>query len=147
MAGAYKGGRPTMGGRVHILEEHFHSAKLVYPTGAAGVTLTCGDAAAWTLGSFTEIVPANTIAKPFDIHFVEIEAVSTAATYEVVLYAVETEIGRFRFTAAGTPNNIVFVPRPFQCGQQPKNTQIQAKIMSSSGNANTSTISVEYHTY
>lgn len=133
--------------KIHTIEEHQHSAALVYPTGAAGVTATCGTAAAWTLGSFAEIVPVSTIGDVFDVHFVNIEAVSAAAIYEIVLYATTTEIARIRFTAVGTPNNITFPSIPIQTANIAADTQIQAKVMSSTGNADTVTISIHYHIY
>lgn len=132
---------------LHIVEEHQHSPAKVWPTGAAGVTLTCGDAAAWTLGAFVEVVPASSIGDDFDIHFVSIEGVSVEATFELVLYAVEVEIGRIRFTTVGVANNVTLPTLPIQGTIQAADTQIKAKIMSNSGNADTATISVYYHEY
>ena len=132
-------------GRTKTMLEHVHSAAKCYPTGAGGVTVT--GAGAWALGNFAEIVPVSTITGDFDIHYLVVEAVSAADTYELVLYAATTEIGRVRFAATGTPNNLVFPDIPFQCALQSANTQIQAKLMTAGGGNDTCTISLFYHTY
>ena len=127
-----------------VIEEHFHSSQNVYPTGAAGVAVLGG--AAWTLGNFVEIIPANSIESDFDIHWINIEAVTAADTYELVLYAVTTEIARVRFTVDGVPANLILPTVRVQTPVTLKNTQIQAKVMTASG-TDTVTISLEYHTY
>ena len=134
--------------KVHTLDEHAHSGCKVIPTGAPGVTLTA-NATAWTLGSFGTVVATNAIASVFDIHFINIEAMSDNATYEIVLYAgadaSEAEIGRVRVTR--TTNHVKKDGVVFQCPLQPANTQIKGKVMSSSSSADTATISLYYHTY
>jgi hypothetical protein len=144
--GVHKAGKKTMSDNIQIIEEHLHGSSNVYPTLAAGVTVT-SSAVADTLGNYAEIVPASTITSDFDIHFINIEAVSAAATYELVLYDTTTEIGRIRFTAVGTPNNITFPTRPLITPVVAKNKQIQAKLASDNAVADTATISIEYHTY
>ena len=102
---------------------------------------------AWTLGNFVEIVPANTIASPFDIHWLVVENVTDDEVYELVFYAAEVEISRLRFGAQpGVANVVSVAPLPTLMEVQPANTQIQAKL-ASSGAAETATISVIYHTY
>jgi hypothetical protein len=130
-----------------ILLDHVHSAAKVYPTGAVGETVTAGDASPWTLGAYEEIIPASTIGTDFDIHYINVEGVSAAATYELVLYAATVEIGRIRFASVGIPAADIFSSVPFQCSIQPADTQIQAKVMSSTGNTDTVTVSLYYHTY
>lgn len=141
----YIAGKETSYDRLHTLSDHFHSPSKVYPTLAAGVSVVSG--AAWTLGNFTEIIPANTITEKFDIHWVDVEDVTDDETYELVLYAVETEIARIRF-AADNPagNRITTSPVPVQMEIQEANTQIQAKL-ASSGATETAIISVIYHEY
>lgn len=129
----------------HTLEEHIHKDSKCYPTGANPVTVTCGDSNPWVLGAFVEIVPANAIASDFDIHFINAESISANGSYELVIYAVATEIGRLRF--ARSTNQVRANGLPFQCEIQPANTQIRAKIMSSTGVANTADISIFYHIY
>ena len=135
---------------LHILNEHTHKASNVWPTGAAGKVVATAFSDDWALGVFTEIAAANDIGIDFDIHFINIEGISTSGVFELVLYAVEVEIARFRFTVVGTPNNLKFNPIPIQTAIIPANTQIQAKLMSSNSTANpgdTATISFSYHIY
>lgn len=132
---------------LHRLYEHGHSAAKVYPTLAAGVTVT-GAAGAWTLGAYAEIVPVNTITTQFDIHWIVIEDASTDDTYELVLYAATTEIGRVRFAVTLTAGGRVILPPIFfQCAVVAANSQIQAKLASLGGGGETVTISIHYHTY
>lgn len=130
-------------GRGKRLDEHIHGAANVYPTGANGVTVASA-AGSWTLGGFVEIVPINTIAEDFDIHYISIEDLDDNTTYELVLYAGEVEIGRNRFVKNAVQDGTVNAP--FMTKLQPANTQIQAKLMTASGNSE-AVISLFYHTY
>lgn len=86
----------------HDMGDHFHSASLVYPTLAAGVTIN-GGAGAWELGAFTEVIPVNTITLDFDIHWINFANASAADTYELNLYygASDTLIATRRITITG----------------------------------------------
>jgi hypothetical protein len=139
-------GKETGFDKAKITEEHFHGAAKVFPTLAAGETVT-GAAGAWTLGAFAEIVPVDTITEDFDIHYINIEDASADDIYELVLYAATTEIGRIRFVVDTGVGGGGFPGLPFQCAIQPKNTQIQAKVASSGGGADTVDISIHYHEY
>jgi len=130
-----------------LINEHIHTESLCYPTGAAGVVVTASNAAPWTLGNYAQIVPINTIASDFDIHFVNIEGANNNATYELVIYAVTTEIGRIRFTTIDIANARLLPSLPFISPVQAANAQIQAKVMSSTGAADTITITLHYHIY
>lgn len=141
----YIAGRKTTFDQVHILEEHAHGQSKVYPTLSPGVDVLSG--IAWTLGNFVEIIPADTITKAFDIHWLVIETTTDDETYEMVFYAGEVEIARVRFaTEAAGGNRLQTSPIPTLMKIQPPNTQIQAK-MASSGAAETATISLIYHEY
>ena len=142
---AYIAGRKSTFDYVHIMEEHLHPVSKCYPTLAAGVSITSG--AIWTLGAFTELIPINTITEVFDIHWLIVESVTDDETYELVFYNVETEISRVRWSsdlAAG--GRILSVPIPTLMALQNANSQIQCKL-ASSGAAETTVISVLYHTY
>lgn len=136
----------TANDKIHVLEEHAHAPQLVYPTGASGVLVT-GAAGAWTLGSFIEIVPVDTIADDFDIHWVNVEGVSASGLYELVLYQATVEICRTRFSVLGTPANVIIPAIRVQTLLLAKNSQIQAKIMNAVGGSESVTISLEYHLY
>lgn len=130
--------------KMHNSEEHVHSASKVYPTLAAGVTLTAG--AAWTLGAFAEIVPASTITSEFDIHHISVEALSAVEVYEIVLYygAGDTECARVRATKAAALEGTLNVP--VQTVLIPANSRIRAKV-ATAGGGDTCDISIFYHTY
>ena len=128
----------------YIIESHHHSVSKVYPTLAAGVTVTAGTAEAWTLGDPVQIVPAATITSPFDIHWITIIA-SVATTYELVLYAAAVEIGRVRIVRPA--GNLTTSQLPMITPLIAAGTAINAKVASATGDANTVTISIGYHTY
>jgi len=131
---------------IHYMEEHMHAVSKVYPTLAAGVTVT-GAAGAWALGNLVEIVPDSTITSLFDIHFISIEDISANGVYELVLYcgAGDTECGRVRFVQNAVQDSVVAVP--FMSQQIAANDRIRAAVASSSGGADTVDIAVFYHTY
>jgi hypothetical protein len=134
----------TIFGGIYAIKRHIHAESKVYPTLAPGVVVT-GGAGAWQLGNFAEIVPVNTITTPFDIHFLNISNASVADTFELVLYAAAVEIGRIRVTrslGAQLVNPVTFMTPLIAA-----NTQIQAKVASSSGGGDTLTIAIVYHTY
>lgn len=138
-------GKSTTFDIVEIMHEHMHTALNVFPTLAGGEPILSG--APWVLGNFVEIVPVNTIASDFDIHWLIIENVTDDEIYELVLYAATTEIARVRFGAQpGIAAVVTAAPVPVMMEIQPKNTQIQAKL-ASSGDAETATVSLGYHTY
>lgn len=129
---------------VHMMNEHIHNAGNVYPTLANDEQVQAA-AGAWALGAFKEIVPALGITDDFDIHFINVSTASAVDNFELVLYAVETEIARIRF--ARTTNQVRVAAIPTQTMIIPANTQIQAKLASQAGGSKTADISIQYHNY
>ncbi len=128
----------------HIIEEHVHTPCNVYPTLAGGVAVGTA-VGGWNISAaFVEIVPINTITTDFDIHWLCIEDLDDNGTYEIVLYAVEVEIGRVRVVKNAQQDGTMNIP--FQCPIIPANTQIQAKTASSVGTS-VVTLSIFYHIY
>lgn len=133
---------------IKLIQEHLHSASNVYPTLADGITVT-SSASEWTLGEFVEIIPASTISTDFDIHNVEVSAISDNDVYELVIYkgalSSEVEVGRVRFSKStnqeGTTN------QPFQTLLIGANSRVSAKVACAAGSSHTVTISLRYHTY
>ena len=72
------------------------------------------------------------------------EALDDQTVYEIVLYAVEVEIGRVRVTKNANQDGTMNIP--FQCELQASGAQIQAKVASAAGNS-VATISIFYHIY
>ena len=134
----------SLHGKTETLLDHGHSPSLCYPTLADGVVVA-GAAGVWTLGDFVEIVPASTITEDFDIHFVSIEAISANDIYQLHLYAVEVFIGCVRFVKNAGLAPTIHVP--IQTPIVAANSQIQAKLATSGGGADTATISAFYHVY
>lgn len=138
----------TLLGYQNSLYQHVHKPAKVYPSLAAGVTLT-GAANPYVLGAIAEIIPANTITNAFDIHWINVEAASATDVYEIVLYKgaalSEVEIGRVRVhknSVQSGANNV-----PIQIPAQAANERISAAIASASGGSDTLTVSVMYHEY
>jgi len=139
----------TLKGDHHMFHDHFHHVAKVIPSGTAAAQVTCGDAQAWDLGEFAVIAATNAIDDDFDVHFINVEAMSANATYELVLYsgadASEVEVGRIRFVKTAGQTKAEGIP--FGTPMIAVNTQIKAKVMSSSGNADTIDITIHYHDY
>lgn len=127
----------------YTVNAHIHTAQKVYPSLADSIQINT-HANAWMLGNLTEIIPANVVAFPFDIHWIAISDISANGEYELVLYAGTTEIGRAVFTR--TDKKDVNDGMPFLCVVLPANTQIQARLASDSGGDNAK-IKVYYHCY
>ena len=128
---------------------HQHSPQKCYPTLLNGITLT-GGAAAWALlAAFTEIIPVNTIVNPYDLHFLNVGAVSANDSYEVYFYSglagSEVFICSARFVRQLAQSGTA--PTPLQTIMLPANTRITAKLASQAGGGNTAVISVFYHEY
>ncbi len=142
-------GTMSVAGQVHELVEHTHEAAKCIPSGAAGVVVTAGDSEAWDLGSFAVMSATNAIDEDFDIHFVVVEVMSANATYEIVLYAgadgSEVEIGRVRVVRV--TNQVRSSHLAIQTPIIAANTQIKAKVMSSTGALDAVTLTLFYHIY
>lgn len=134
----------------HIQLEHIHSAQKTYPTMANSIVLTTGSGTAWTAGNFIEVVPANGITSPFDIHWISIGSVSlVGGTYYIELYSgaigLEVSIGQCR--AYRQANQAGAAPSPMTTAIQSANTRISAKVACSDATAETIGIALFYHTY
>lgn len=129
-----------------IISDHIHSVGKVYPTLANGVTVN-GGAGAWQLGNATAIVPINTITSIYDIHYINIGAVSANDTYELALFsdaACTVEVGRIRFTRTAVQSGTSSTP--MMTPLLAANTGIWAKLASATGGDNV-VMSLFYHTY
>jgi len=134
----------SLAARAHTTDEHNHAAGNVYPTLANDEQVVAA-AGAWALGAFKEIVPALGITDDFDIHFINVSTASAVDVFELVLYAVTTEICRVRFSR--TTNQVRVAALPTQTAIIPANTQIQAKLATQAGGSKTADISIQYHNY
>jgi hypothetical protein len=126
------------------LEKSLIAVGKVYPTLAVGVTITA--ATAYVLGTIIEVVPASTIAAPFTISSINLDTISAAGIFELVLYqgASDVEIGRCRFTQSPL---LGLTSIPIKTSLVPANARIRAKVATETGAAETVTITVSYQTY
>lgn len=133
---------------VKRIEEHNHNTQCVYPVLADAIVLT-SSASAWTFGAYVEIVPVSTIASDFDIHFINISALSANDEYvvelasgagasEVLLCQVSAVRSAVQNQGAASPTSTIIIPA---------NTRISARIASKDASANTGAIKIWYHTY
>lgn len=133
----------SLGDVVTTLQNSAYGASNVYPTMAGGVPVTSGVGVYALSAAFVEVVPTTTIRSAFHIRSVVIEA-AAADVYEVVLYAVEVEIARFRFAAVAAAAGFLGNTFPVDAADIPADTQIQVKTASLAGGG-AITLSLQYH--
>lgn len=128
---------------------HVHGESFIYPYLANPTQLTSGSGAWNNTGALVEIVPANTLVKAFDIHWISISNISAVLNGIVELYSgmagSEVKIGAvdcFR-----TSNFIAEGNKPIMVRQQSKNTRISARFSDSTAGTATCQIKVYGHYY
>jgi hypothetical protein len=137
----------TLAGRTHSIEEHMHTPSKCYPT-LADAPVVIAEAADWGIGgALVEIIPASTITSKFDIHFVNIESVSAARSYELILYqgASDVEVGRIRFTKSAGLDPVL--DRAIQTPIIPANARVRARLASAGAVADAVSVTLHYHEY
>ena len=138
----------TLYGRTIAVYNNLHSTQHVYPTLAAGVTLTTGTLA-WALCAKTEIIPSGAITTPFDIHFMNIGIVNNQTTYEIQLFS--GEVGHeVLISMARTSRNNPFgdVPQVPICAPiMLAGTRISASIAEAIIGSGTMVVSLYYNPY
>jgi hypothetical protein len=132
----------SLGDKVTDLLSSVSTLIQVYPTLANGVDVISANAD-WTLGAFTEIVPALAIANDFHIHGIIIEALNRDAVFEMVLYsgAGDTEVARVRWSQAGGFFGNAFLDT-ITGVQIAGDSRIRAKFASSNGAAQIATVRI-----
>ncbi len=132
---------------VHTNDEHIHSAQMIWPSLAAGVTVTSKNIA-WNLGdAFAQVVAASDITADFDIHWVYISSISAQGDYELWLYygGSDTFAAMVPFSKAGAQDSQLSIP--CQTIIIPANSRIYAKLASDNAVADTADVKVLYHPY
>lgn len=128
---------------------HIHGASFVYPDKANPVTLT-SNAATWNAtGTIAEVIPANAITKPFDLHWIQIADISAALYGIVDIYSggsgSEVLIGSVPVARNAALTLEGFAP--VQIPQQPANTRISCKFSDSTSSAQTVRVKFCGHVY
>jgi hypothetical protein len=135
---------------LHDVEHHIHHDSLVVPDGAVPVTLTCGTAAAWTWGSWVEMVSAGSAPdEEFDFHWLLLRDISANSDYEIQIGAggagsevVQTTLTAFKSAGFSQEGSLSIM-----CPQIPAGTRVAARVRSASGNADTVGIKLTGHKY
>lgn len=128
---------------------HIHGASFVYPDKANPVELTA-EASAWgESGSIVEVIPADTIIKNFDLHWMKISDISATLHGVIDIYAggigEEVKIGSVPLSRTTAFSSETFAP--VQVPQQTANTRISCKFSSSTVNADTVLVKFTGHVY
>ena len=145
----YTEGEDSISAFLHTGYYHVHGASFLYPDKANPVELTA-EASVWgTAGAKTEIIPASTITKDFDLHWCSIGEIS-ATLYGVIdfysgLSGSEVLIGSIDVVRTANFAREGFAP--VQIPQQAANTRISARFSSSTVNADTVKIKLYGHVY
>jgi len=134
---------------VHTIEEHIHNDVFIRPdlSGHINVQKATGIWAAYPTP--TEIIAANDITSPFDLHFMNLTGISSTGGYQIALYAgppgSETKVATFGFarnSVVSQEGTRLIMTRLF-----PANTRISAAL---SGNMNAQesvNVKLEGHDY
>jgi hypothetical protein len=134
----------TTAGRIRDLADHAHSVQQVYPDLGDAIEVTSA-ADAWTLGDAVTIIPVSTVALPFDIHYVDISAISGNDEYQLELYENGC-VMQVTFVKSATADPVR--PLRVQGCIIPANSAVTAKLANKTG-AQTRTVNIKlwYHTY
>jgi len=130
---------------------HAHGDTIKFPLVSSGElfkTIT-SSATALTHGAKVELIPANAVAVAFDIHWIEITAMSAQAEYEITVWAgaSEAEQALTSVVVASSANFSREGSKAIMIPQQPANTRISVSIAKSSAGTGTMRVALEGHTY
>lgn len=136
---------------VAVLHHHRHSRTRVYPQNVGNAITLISDAAANTFGSWTEIIPINTIDFIYEVIGLIIEAVDAASTYFIQLgYSIADGSDPTTAQILGERRNkIVTVPIArasellhFYSMECPANAKLWGRLKTASTNTDEAEISV-----
>jgi len=140
---------------LYIINKHFHSIGMVYPLLADPVTLQkqSGIWAAFNTTT-TEIIPANTVTVPFDLHFANVTNLSATGNYLIAFYygAIGAEVlcgysVATRTAVGGTEGSCPIISGLATGKPIPANSRISAALSSGNNAQDTLQIKVQYHGY
>ena len=126
--------------RILRVEKLFTSQTKVYPSEAAGVTVTAAAGGGFAKGTYAQVVPVATITTVHRVTAIVVDNPSAADEYEIDiatgLAASEVVVGTIKVTGAGRYQ--------FNCANIDANTRIAARIGCLDAVARTAGITFEY---
>ena len=128
---------------------HVHGAAFLYPDKAVPVTLTSA-APSWDItGSKTEVIPASSITKNFDLHWASLSDISASldGVIDIFAGAIGEEVKIGAVDVVRTSNFSREQPVPVQVPQQPANTRISCRFSDSTTSSRTVRIKFYGHVY
>lgn len=139
----------TLIANIEIVDDHLHPTEtFVYPlTGTKTIEKV---AASWGVyGAIVELIPANAIPKPFDLHFLNISSITANGSYHIGLYtgAVGAEVLAHEFPIVRTSVQSQEGPRNIITQRFAANTRISIALRGSPANVQSVDIIVTGHTY
>lgn len=132
----------------YIAKKHMHAKMYIYPELAPYVVAT-SHTTAYTYGDYVEIVPADTITLPFDVHYADVDNMDTTGEYviEIAKGTVGNEEKISCFSVNRSVNKTSSEGQPIQNPIMPANTRICARVAHSVGGGAQAGIKVAYHEY
>lgn len=128
---------------------HIHGASFIYPDKADPVLLT-SSAASWSeTGNIIEIIPANAITKPFDLHWCSVWDISIALYGVIDIFAgpVDNLVKIGAVDVGRTANFSRESAMPVQIPQQPANTRISCRFSDNTTSSRTCRAKFYGHVY
>lgn len=134
---------------LHTGYYHVHGAAFLYPDKADPLNIV-SSAAAWSeTGAFTEIIPAGTFVKDFDLHWASISDISATLSGVLDFFAgapgSEVKIGAV--DVVRTVNQSRDYPSPLQIPQQPANTRISCRFSDNTTSSQNVNVKLYGHVY
>jgi len=136
---------------IAVLQHHIHSRTRVYPQDVGATVTLAANAAANTFGSWTQIVPINTIDFMYMVEGIVIEAVDAATTYFIQLGYSITDgddpttaqiLGERRIRLVTVPIARATEALALAAAHCPANAKLWGRLKTASTNADEAEVSV-----
>lgn len=128
---------------------HIHGESFIYPELANPVTITASSGVWTNTGTIVTVIPADTLLKPFDLHWITISNISGNGNLVIEIFkglvGSEERIG-----ITDCFRNSIFNqegPKRIQVPQQEANTRISCRVSDSSGGSLSCAIKFNGHNY
>jgi len=128
---------------------HIHGASFIYPDKVDPILLT-SSVAAWSItGDAIEVIPANAITKPFDLHWCSVWDISAVLYGVIDIFAgpAEALVKIGAIDVGRTANFSRESAMPVQIPQQEANTRISCRFSDNTTSARTLRVKFYGHVY